>query len=208
MSDRLKPLYIIGAGGHAKVVIQTARAMGFRPVAIYDDNEQLQGNRVCDVPVQGKIRDLSKSDMPAVVAIGNNRIRKEIADSLKLDWQTLIHPNAVVDPAVTLGRGTVVFAGAVVQVDTQIGCHAIINTSVSVDHDCVIGDFAHIAPGCHLSGAVTLGEGVLLGVGSCARPLLKIGHWSIIGAGAAVVSEIPDQATAVGVPAKVIRVHN
>jgi len=208
MNNRSKILQVIGAGGHAKVVIQTARAAGFEPIAVFDDDISHQGTMLCGVPVKGKIADIHKNGGKSVIAIGNNVLRKKLAESLGCDWATIIHPTAVIDQTVQIGPGTVIFAGSVIQVDSRIGNHVIVNTSASIDHDCTIDNYSHIAPGCRLCGKVHVGEGTLLGVGTCVTPLLSIGSWSVIGAGATVVAEISDQVVAVGSPAKIIRKIN
>ena len=205
MTRHEKNLSIIGAGGHAKVVIQTARAAGYTPVAIFDDNEQLLGKQIVGVPIVGKIEQIINFDIPCVIAIGDNETRKTVAEKYDLNWVSLIHPSAVVDSTVQIGLGTVIFALAAIQPEAKIGHHVIINTSATVDHDCVIDDFTHIAPGVHLSGGVTLGKGVMFGVGACAKPSITLGNWSTIGSGAVVITDFPDHVTAVGVPAKIIR---
>jgi sugar O-acyltransferase (sialic acid O-acetyltransferase NeuD family) len=118
---------------------------------------------------------------------------------------TVVHPKAYVHDLGRLGPGTVVIAGAVVQPDAQIGAHCIINTGATVDHGCVIGDFCHVAPGCNLSGAVTLAEGVFMGIGSVAIQNARVGAWTMVGAGASVITDLPDHVVAVGVPARVQR---
>lgn len=195
-------IQILGAGGHAKVVIQTAKAAGFSPVALYDDNIDRHGKNIFGIPIVGNIDQAQKSGRPSVIGIGDNLVRKQYGESLSLPWVTLIHPTAFVDPTATVGEGTVIVAGAVVQVESTIGKHVIVNTSASVDHDALIGDYVHIAPGCHLSGGVTVNEGVLLGVGASVKPCMKIGAWSTIGVGSAVVSSIPEHVTAMGIPAQ------
>jgi UDP-perosamine 4-acetyltransferase len=141
-----------------------------------------------------------------VIGIGNNRTRQEVAMRLsQIEWLTIVHPNAYVHKSVRLGPGTVVLAGAVIQQDSQIGAHCIINTGATVDHDCEVGDFCHIGPGCNLGGTVTLGEGVFMGLSSVAIPGTNMGAWTIVGAGAAVVTVLPERVLALGVPARVRR---
>jgi UDP-perosamine 4-acetyltransferase len=193
---------IIGAGGHSKVIIQTAHAAGFVVTGIFDDNEQLHGKNLLDIPIIGKIAQSFESPIPTIIAIGSNSVRKQLADSIALPYATLIHPSAIIDPTVKLGEGTVVFAGTVIQVDAVIGRHVIVNTSASIDHDCFVGDFTHIAPGCNLCGNVKIGEGTLFGVGACSKPNICVGSWNVIGAGSVVVSDINNGMTVVGVPAK------
>jgi len=96
----------------------------------------------------------------------------------------------------------VVFAGAVIQPDAAIGGHAIVNTAASIDHDCVLGDFVHVAPGVRLAGSVVLGEGAMLGIGTVAIPGARVGAWSVVGAGAAILGELPANVVAIGTPAR------
>ncbi|MDZ4344447.1 MAG: acetyltransferase [Candidatus Binatia bacterium] len=117
-----------------------------------------------------------------VIAVGDNRARKTIAENLpsEIIAPALVHTFATVTHGVELGAGTVVMAGAVVQTGTKIGKHVILNTGCTVDHDCVIEDYAHIAPGAHLCGGVHVGEGTLVGVGVAIAPGAKIPAWSLV----------------------------
>ncbi len=197
--------YVIGAGGHAKVVISALRDCGYEIVALFDDNPTLWNQPFAGVPVVGAIDSLSAHPpLPTVIAIGNNAIRKSIAQRLEFLPLTVVHPRAFVDSTATLGPGTVVMSGAVVQADATVGGHAIINTSASIDHDCRIGDFAHIGPGCHLAGEVRLGSEGFMGAGAVAIPGVRMGSGCTLGAGSVVTNDIPSQATAVGVPARVL----
>lgn len=196
---------IVGSGGHAKVVIATAQAAG-RPVrAIVDDDPATHGRRVLGVEVVGA-SGLVLGDPGALVvlAIGSNRARQRLAAAARCRFATIVHPAAIVHASVLVAPGSVVFAGAVIQPETVIGAHAIVNTSASIDHDCAIGDFVHVAPGVRLAGNVTLGEGAFLGIASCAIPGVTIGAWTTVGAGAAVVHDLPGGVTAVGVPARAL----
>lgn len=196
---------VIGAGGHAKVVVSTLRAAGYAEIELYDDRESLWGTTVLGATIVGSPNMLRGTGRAAVIAIGSNEVRKRIAQDLALSWISVVHPRAWVHESVVVGAGTVVFAGAVVQPDTQLGAHVIINTGASVDHDCRIGDFVHVAPGVHLCGGVSVGEGALLGVASAARPCVQVGPWATVGAGAVCVSNVPERATALGVPARADR---
>jgi sugar O-acyltransferase (sialic acid O-acetyltransferase NeuD family) len=138
-----------------------------------------------------------------VIAIGESAVRQRIAAAFDLSWANVTHPFAYVDPSAVLGPGTVVAAGAVVQPGTVVGAHCVINTTASIDHDCRLGDFVTTGPGVHLAGGVAIGDGVLLGVGACAKPYCRIGARTIVGAGAAVVSDLPEDVVAYGVPARV-----
>ena len=197
---------VVGAGGHAKVVVATLQAMGKRVGGCLDDDPEAVGRSVLGVPVIGPVSRLRAYEGEAVVGIGSNRVRHALASRYPdVAWATVVHPAAVVHVSARLGAGTVVFAGAVVQPGARIGAHAIVNTGATVDHDGEIGDFVHIAPGVHLSGNVTVEEGGFLGVGACAVPGVRIGAWGIVGAGAAVVRDLPPNTTSVGVPATPLR---
>lgn len=201
------PLVVLGSGGHAKVVVATAAAAGFDVRSVLDDDRGRWGCEVLGVAVDGPLSRAVELGLPCVIAIGDNRTRRWLAERVGGPWATVVHPSALVHPTVQLGEGTVVFAGAVVQPDTMVGSHTIINTGASVDHDCRLGDFVHVAPGVRLAGDVELGEGVFMGIGSCAIPGVRVGPWAVVGAGAAVVGDLSEGVTAVGVPARPLRRH-
>ncbi len=195
---------VIGAGGHAKVVLATLQACGYTVAAVFDDDPSKWGGDLLGVTVQGGVSRLAGvPGVRAVIAVGDNAARAAIAGRLpSVEWLTLVHPAAHVHPSVHLGPGTVVFAGAVIQPDSRIGAHVIVNTAVSVDHDCCVNDFVHLAPGVHLAGNVTVGRGAFIGIGSVVTPGRRVGDWTTVGAGAAVVTDLPERVTAVGVPAR------
>lgn len=198
-----REVLVIGAGGHAKVVIATLQAAGYIVAASYDENEARWGTTIMGVPICD-IGELSgkNSERDAVIAIGNNAVRQRIADELKLQWISVVHPRACVHPSVDIGAGTVIFAGAVVQPETKIGTHVIVNTGATIDHDCLVGDYTHLAPGSHLAGNVQVGVGAFCGIASAATPGQKIGAWATVGAGAIVICDVPENCTVVGVPAR------
>jgi sugar O-acyltransferase (sialic acid O-acetyltransferase NeuD family) len=199
-------VYVLGCGGHAKVVVQTLRALGYGIAAVFDDDTFKCGKELLGIPVSGTTQCMAdRPGVPAVIAIGDNAARRSIAARYDADWLTIVHPRAYVDPSAQLGPGTVVFAGAVVQAASRIGNHVIVNTSASVDHDCVIEDHVHIAPGVRLAGAVTIGSGTFVGLGAVVLPERRVGANSVVGAGAVVTRDLSDGVTAVGVPARVIR---
>jgi len=199
-------MYVIGAGGHAKVVLQAIRTLGRRVAAVFDDNPASWNQCVMGIGVVGCVRSIEQySPKPTVIAVGDNRHRRRLAEQLQCEWTTIVHPNAYVDPSVQIGPGSVILPGAIVQVDGVVGRHAIVNNGCVIDHDCRIGDFAHICPGVCLAGGVTVGEGAMLGIGSVAIPGVRIGAWTTVGAGAAVVRDVPDRVVAMGVPARVKR---
>jgi sugar O-acyltransferase (sialic acid O-acetyltransferase NeuD family) len=189
---------VIGAGGHAKVLISTLAACGLTIAAVFDDDDSKWGLDAQGTPVSPTQRERGGS---GVIGIGDNGKRRHVAMTFTFEWRTVVHPSACVHHSVRLGRGSVVFAGAVVQPDAVIGDHVIVNTGATIDHECVIGDFAHLAPGVHLAGAVQVGEGAFLGIGSVVTPGVRIGRWSTLGAGAVAIRDVADGAVAVGVPA-------
>lgn len=199
-----KDIYLIGAGGHAKVILALLEESGYKCRGIYDDDEKLWGATLWNIPINGPVGALpDRSGISAVIAIGNNDIRRRVSEMFKnIHWETLMHPHCWVHSSVILGAGTVVFAGAVIQPDTVIGKQTIINTCASIDHDCHIGDYCHIAPGCHIAGGVSIGRNTLIGIGSSIVPYVSVTSDSIVGAGAAVITNIPNSGVYTGVPAK------
>jgi len=206
----MKKLAILGASGHGKVVADTAECCGWQSVEFFDDAwPSIQKNGVW--PIVGDTIALLKklADFDGVlVAIGNNRIR--YAKLLELQAMggrlvTLVHPAAVVSRYAEIAEGTVVFAGAVVNAGTIIKPGAILNTGCSVDHDCVLGNAVHISPGARLAGGVCVGDESWVGIGSSVRQLINIGQSVVVGAGSAVVSDIPNGMVVAGVPAKRLR---
>ncbi|MDI9369678.1 MAG: acetyltransferase [Synergistaceae bacterium] len=203
------PIYIVGAGGHGKVVLSAALALGLEVAGVLDDDTEKLGARVLGVPVIGTPEDVLSS-MPhtsAAPGIGDNRTRREVVlrlSPLSIEWIPLVHPAAFVHPSAQVGEGSVVFAGAVIQPDCRIGAHCIVNTGALIDHDCVIGDFCHVAPGCAIAGGVGLGEGAFLGIGAAIIPGVTVGAWATVGAGSTVIRDVPPGATVVGTPARPI----
>lgn len=205
---RDKKIYLIGAGGHAKVVLSTLKALGFDVAGLFDDDISKKGSLVFDIPVIGPITgsEIGKKDGKFVIAIGDNRVRKKVYENYRdKEFTNIVHPNSFIDPTVKIGNGTVVFAGAIVQCNSSIGNQVILNTGCTIDHDCWIDDYCHIAPGVNVAGGVQIGEGVFIGIGSSVIPNVKIGEWSQIGAGSVVVNDIPPNVLAYGNPARVVR---
>ncbi len=139
-------IIILGAGGHAPVVIEIARACGFEPIAIYDDNSAAAGRTIADVIVAGRISDLPDDLTGNVfIAIGNTQVRKSLFERFsQAAWPVLIHPHAAVSSLASLGVGSIVCAGAVIQPNAVLGRQVIVNVGACVDHDSRVGDFCHI----------------------------------------------------------------
>ncbi len=198
-------LYVFGAGGHARVVIATLEAAGWTVIGLFDDDPARAGSRVDGVETLGAIEAFLPLDAPLVLAIGHNATRARVAARLdgRVQWARAIHPRADVHRTVDVGPGTVVFAGAIVQPGCRLGAHVIVNTAATADHECVVGDFAHLGPGVHLPGNVTVGEGALLGTGVCAIPGVTVGAWTTVGAGGSITRDLPENVVATGVPARI-----
>lgn len=203
----LEPVIVIGAGGHAKVVISTLEAAGYKVTAVYDDDRAKLGTEILGVPVRGALAELGFGFRgKAVIAIGDNATRVKVARQFEeADWVTVVHPAAYVHHSARLAQGTVVFAGAVIQPCASVGAHVIVNTGATVDHDCMIDDFVHVAPGTNLAGGVKIGCGTFLGIGSAVIPYRSVGEWTTIGAGAVVIYDLPSHVTAVGIPASPVK---
>jgi acetyltransferase EpsM len=152
-------------------------------------------------------KNLSNLDFQykSIIAIGDNTVRKKISLSLQTRFGTIKHSSALVSDSVLVGEGSMVLHQTVVQIGSSVGKHVIINTKASIDHDCIIENFVHIAPGSVLCGNVKVGEGTLIGAGSTIMPNIKIGKWCTIGAGSVIIKDIPDYAVVVGNPGRIIK---
>lgn len=194
-------MYLYGASGHGKVIVEIAEGNDVVINAFIDNDvskTQLLGYDV--------IHQIPDGSINLVISIGNNNIRKQIA--LQYDWvtfETLIHSKSTISKTAEIKEGTVVMAGTTINAGVKIGKHCIVNTNSSVDHDCIVEDFAHIAPNAALAGNVYIGEGTHVGIGACVIQGVKIGKWCTVGAGTVVIENIPDGSTVVGNPGKIIK---
>ena len=192
-------IYLYGASGHAKVIKDIIEANGNQVLGYVDENVELNEFESLEVSHTASGRS------PFIISIGNNRIRKRIAESLESDYETAVHPTASVSPSATIGKGSVVMAGAIINSSAIVGNHCIVNTGVSVDHECELGDYVHLSPHATLCGNVRVGEGSWIGAGAVVIQGIKIGKWSIVGAGAVVTHDVPDYTEVVGVPARPVK---
>jgi UDP-perosamine 4-acetyltransferase len=210
------PVVGLGAGGHAKVVLEILRMNScFELVGLLDSKSELKGKSVLGVPVLGDDNCLSdllrrgiKHFFIGVGSIGDVSLRLRLYNlALAHDMQPVsaIHPQAVVSSSATIGPGVAVMATAVINASAALGANVIINTGAIVEHDCVLADHVHVAPGARLASKVHIDEGAHIGLGAVVRQCIRIGRNAIVGAGAVVVKDIPDNVIVAGVPARILR---
>ena len=197
-------IILYGASGHAKVISSIIEAMDMFVDIIFDDNEKV--SYLNQYRVINSYDKNYNPNIPIIISIGDNKIRKKISEKISHPFTILIHPSSVIDKNTKIKNGSVVFHNAIVQRDSIVGKHCIINSNASIDHDCIINDFVHISPSATLCGNVSVGEGSHIGAGATIIPNIKIGKWCVIGAGAVITKDIPDYSLVVGVPGKIIKI--
>jgi sugar O-acyltransferase (sialic acid O-acetyltransferase NeuD family) len=200
-------MYLYGAGGHSKVITDILQSLGIAVIGVFDD--QPADAKLPSLVINSGIRQgkpFPDLDAPLIISVGDNARRAELARMIDTTYGQAIHGTAIISAQASIGGGTVILQGAIVQSSAQIGQHVLVNTAASIDHDNVIGDYAHISPHATLCGHVQVGEGTHIGAGAIVIPSIRIGRWCSIGAGAVVIRDIPDFATAVGNPARVIKI--
>lgn len=209
-------LVIIGAGGHAREVLDLALARN-RVEKTWDVRGMLvdaayaaEAEGFPDAPLLGDLAWLDDKNLRTctlIVAIGEPAVRARIVgelDTRGARYATLVHPSAVVGSRVELATGVVVGARSVLTCDIAVGRHAHINVASSVAHDCRIDEFAMLAPGVNLAGGVHVGAGVEIGTGASVIPKVRIGKGAVVGAGSTVIRDVAPEATVVGTPARTI----
>lgn len=195
-------MYLFGASGHGKVVAEIAISNNIELKGFIDKDNTKKECLGFSV-----FNEIPNNENKLIISIGNNKIRKEVADKFSDEQFTiLIHSKATISPSAELKTGTVVMAGATINAETEIGKHCIINTNASIDHDCMIEDFVHISPNVALAGNVEVGEGTHIGIGASVIQGINIGKWATVGAGAVIINDVPDFATVVGNPGKIIKI--
>jgi acetyltransferase EpsM len=207
-----KRLIIWGAKGHASVIADIIRLRGEYEIVGFIDNvnSARHGTSFCGAPILGgdELLTILQKDFDVfhlILGFGDCGERLRLSTIvLEHGFQLVsaIHPTAIIASSTEIGFGTVIAAGAVVNPGARIGHNVIVNTCASVDHDCIIKDGVHISPGAHLGGHVTIERGTWIGIGSVVKDHVHIGEFSVVGAGSAVVSDIPGHVVAYGVPAK------
>jgi sugar O-acyltransferase (sialic acid O-acetyltransferase NeuD family) len=205
---------IVGAGGHAREVIDVIEAMnGLEPRFdivgyIVEPGRARTGENVNGYPVLGGLDWFvgRAAAVRAICAVGAPELRHRLAErvaQLGVSFFNAIHPDAKMTQWVTLGDGVVVAAGCVLTNQIQLGNHVHINIGCTLSHNTKLEDFATLAPGVHAAGGVVFREGCNIGVGASFIPRVEVGAWSVVGAGAVVIHDVPRDSTVVGVPARV-----
>lgn len=206
VTDRL---ILVGAGGHAKVVLEAILAGGGEPSLAVLDDAEAPGKTLLGHSVRGSRSWLLENwaGAPVVPAIGSNAVRARLIEWLLQNGRSLRavrHPSATISPSAVVAEGSFVAPGAVINAEARILEGAIINTAASIDHDCRIGFAAHVAPGARLCGGVQIGARTLVGAGSVIIPGVKVGEGCVIGAGSVVIRDLMDGARVAGSPARAI----
>lgn len=197
-----KKIMLLGAGGHSKVIIDMLRLKNIKDIIVLDDF--VKNRKIMGINVLGCINEHTRFlDYKAIIAIGNNEIRKKIYDKINIEYYTCIHPFAFVSPNSVIDKGTVVMANATINVGSKVGKQSIINTGAIIEHENIIGDFVHISPGVKLGGNVTIGNNSWIGIGATIKNNIKICDNVVIGAGATVVEDIVKPGIYIGAPAKI-----
>ena len=198
---------IIGYSGHAYVVIDTLLSLDYK-IAGY-----CEGEKKTTDPFQlsyfGDERDsdtlIRLRNRNVFLGLGDNTIRQKVYNYLLengINCASAIHQKAWVSPLATLARGTTVMPGAVINAMAVVGAAVICNTASVVEHECIIGDYVHLAPGAVLAGNVSVGEGTFIGANAVVKQGIRIGKNVTIGAGAVVTRDIGDGLTVYGNPAR------
>ncbi len=204
----MNSLLVVGAGGHGKVVADTAIEMSAWDSVAFLDDKYPEIKAVGSLKVVGKIADaykLVKDYSYITVGIGDNKLRLGLISEfseLSFGIPNIIHPSAFVSRNTDISHGTVIFANSTINTWSKIGLACIINTGAIVDHDCKIGNGVHISPGVNVAGSVNIGDNSWVGIGASIINNIKVGADVVIGAGSVVINDIPDGKKVYGVPAK------
>jgi UDP-perosamine 4-acetyltransferase len=202
---------LIGAGGHARVCLEALRDMGDLEVigAVSADGTGVAGLGVPVLGMESEVTNITQSQLNITlcVAIGDNATRRAVTKRLTESGQSItqaISRFAMISSTAFCGDGVQLLPGAVVNAATELGAGTIVNTNASIDHDCHVGEFVHVAPGAAIGGGVTIGDLAFIGLGARVLPGLTISAGAIVGAGAVVIADVPPGATVVGVPARIL----
>ena len=209
-----KEVFIIGAGGHAKVIANVINKSGDIVKGFLDDNIEIETVIIKEkkYKVIGTFEDivhlqLKYPNSEFIIGIGNNELRKKIAEKYDeiLNFYTAIDPNSQIALDVEIGKGSVILANACINTSAKIGKHCIINTAAIIEHDNILEDYVHVSPNATLSGTVNVGKMTHIGSGAVIRNNINICNNCIIGAGAVVVKDIEEPVVYAGVPARKLK---
>lgn len=213
----MKDIAIFGVGGFGREVLTLIEDINktkptYKIVGFFDDGHE-KGEMVNGYPVLGKTQELNQwpTELSVAISIGNPEVKKRVIDKISnpnVNYPTLIHPNVIIGDSdyVKIGKGCIICAGNIITTNIEIGNFVILNLGCTVGHDTIIKDFAAFMPSCNISGEVLIEEGVYCGTGVKIINQTSIGEYATIGAGAVVTKPIPGHCTAVGVPAKVLKI--
>lgn len=212
----LKHVIGLGAGGHAKVVIEILNQYnGYEISGLLDANPDLWGEKVMGISVLGDDNYLNslydrgiRHAFIGIGSTGDTSIRRQLFEKAQergFEIISAIHPQSTISPSAELGRGATIMPGAIINSFAKLGDNVIVNSGAIVEHDCTIGNHVHIATGAVIASTVEIGEGSHIGAGSTIRQSITIGHGVIVGAGSAVVTDISDDLVVGGIPAKILR---
>lgn len=210
----MRKVILYGGGGHCVPVADALQTMGQTILHIIDDDPQCKGRAVSGFEITGGFVDLPDSEVEEcefVVAVARNDIRQRIVTKLTEHSCVLggvRHPSAIISRNACVHPSAQVMAGVIVNAGAEVGAHVVLNTGCIVEHDCRIGAFAHIGPAAALAGAVVVEEGAFIALGARVGPFVQVGAWSIVGAGAVALENVPERVLSVGVPARVVRKEN
>lgn len=198
----MNKLIIVGAGGHGKVIADSALRSGYTDIRFIDDRASGDCMGFPIIGTSANLEALNDGRTDFVLGIGNNLIRKKLAEAYAVNWVTIIHPSAQIAVNVSIGKGTVIMANAVINACAAVGEHCIINTGAIVEHDNRIDDYVHISPGAKLAGTVQIGTLTHIGIGATVSNNITICDNCTVGAGAVVIRNIQQSGTYVGIPAR------
>lgn len=212
----MKDLIIFGASGFGREVAWAVERINkveptWNLLGFMDDNESIQESIINGYKVLGKSGDIGKfPEAFFVCAVGASRVREKIVGNMKainpnVKFGTVIDPSVEMSDFVTVGEGTIICAHTIITVNISIGNHVIINLDCTVGHDAVLQDFVTLYPSVNVSGITNIGHAVELGTGMQIIQGKSVGDYSIVGAGAVVVKDIPEKCTAVGSPARPVK---
>jgi sugar O-acyltransferase (sialic acid O-acetyltransferase NeuD family) len=211
----MNQILLIGASEHAKVVMDIVEKEGKYKILGLIDSYKPAGEDVFGYKILGAedtLVNLFKSGeaLGGIITIGNNWTRHKMAGKIKallpeFNFITAVHPSANIARGVGIGAGSVLMAGAIVNSDSKIGEHCILNTKSALDHDCVMGDFSSLAPGVTTGGKVSIGAFSAISLGANIIHGVNIGEQTVLGAGSVALKDIPSYCVAYGVPARVVR---